>query len=730
MPGARAHGWAKRRGVAPAVALAFAALAPGLARAGGAARADVSVAAQDSSTASSLFWRQNYRLAFDQAFSDAIRYELRLEFLDDQGVTSVAGLRDTELHTWSVRPVGSIAWIGDDMRGSVTYNRGYRETLDSATDQMRARWMDTLGATAQYQPTSDFHATASFTYDGVSDSSTGTRAASDSGTLGFDWTRGPVRLTEINRITATKDDARGTKRVAYGPAFEALYTQSFGVRASVSTRYHVDYQRAEDSTFRTSGSTALVEVQPVAGVYSVDDYPVDTTTPMSRVPGLVDGNLGVSAGVSLGPDGSSFQNLGIDAGRSQAADEIWVDVRDGSGNAVLSGGEVSWSVYASEDGVRWLAATPATYAFDPSRSLYRIEFSDTVARFFKVVSFGTNTLETYVTEVEVFRNEALASRQTRTSSSLVQGLEAGVTLAPVEKLLLGFQGAVSATANESDGLPTAWALEGTQAYTATAGPFHDVFFDGGHTRMNVGRVAGRGASATQTTTAGTRWQPLPTYDTDLTGLWTDDENATARGRTLALSHGHRLRPYPWLRLDFGANATWQRLESKESPDESSARFLGANALAEIRATRTLELRGDASVVNQLTREETGTTDTLPVSRVVPTTRYGVEGTWRASTQLGVAARWGYLSYAERSGWTQRYRVDWQPLPAGALQLSGSFDTEIDPLTDQSFRRVNATPRLRMNRWSEVGVSYSYVRRSTSDGTTWDQYVYATLSLKL
>jgi hypothetical protein len=137
----------------------------------------------------------------------------------------------------------------------------------------------------------------------------------------------------------------------------------------------------------------------VTGLFGVDDLPADTQL-MSR-PSLIDGVLDDAAGgVAIGPLGASSQNVGLDMGTSVQAEELRVHVRTAAGGAVPSGGPVTWTVWTSADRQSWTAVQGGSQTFSSALSAYVLDFTPTEARFFKAVSFGCNTVDTFVTELD------------------------------------------------------------------------------------------------------------------------------------------------------------------------------------------------------------------------------------------------------------------------------------------------------------------------------------------
>jgi phage shock protein A len=151
------------------------------------------------------------------------------------------------------------------------------------------------------------------------------------------------------------------------------------------------------------------------GLYSRDDTPLDSRdSPPIGEPKLVDGDLAGRVPINVGPTGLLYQNLIADMGRVVALDMLRVTIRDSSGNLVPTAGLVRWDVFTSVDGLDWIRMpTGAQTNFVFALSAYDVTFEKTSARFFKVVSFGTNSTDAFVTELQAFFHTQIARGETR-----------------------------------------------------------------------------------------------------------------------------------------------------------------------------------------------------------------------------------------------------------------------------------------------------------------------------
>jgi hypothetical protein len=480
---------------------------------------------------------------------------------------------------------------------------------------------------------------------------------------------------------------------------------------------------------RAQGRTAAVpEPVPVArALYVNDDTPLDSRDrPPAPLVGLIDGDMDTSTGVALGPEGTSFQTLVLDAGRPAESDLFRIHVRDGEGRLVRSGGAVVWDVYVSRDAVDWRPVAGARTVFLPALGVYEVRFQPTTSRYFKAVSFGTNALTTYVTEIEPFLVTVLGPEQTRLTDMQVASGTLTLGAEPLRNVRLEYYGLYNGL-TQTDPDPTRPDL-------TTRGLEHQITteYDPVPLLSLIARYQDRSLlqddlrDTYQAWIGTVRVTPLRTLEQTVEGTHSHERN---RGRSI-VTDGLTLRTstwfYPTVHVSFDLGA--QRQDFVEEGFAVDRRFLSGVALVQL--TRALKLTVDATM--QRSEYEAGALPLLPDLLGVPARRddrWSAELFYRGSSQLGVAARIGQARTDAFTATLQRYHVDWFPFRGGAVALSGIYDQDVDSVGQRTARRAIFTPVWTVNRHLILSVNYTFIDVSGRGGTRTKAFqALATLTL--
>lgn len=709
--------------IAARLALACAALA-GEARAGDfSGRADLTYAQDDAAVASSDYLRQVYFLDYRRQFSPVISYRLSLRYQDDRGTTVGPDTR-TRLRTRVLAPTGSLDYRQESFGASLSYRRNDESNLDPITGRFAPRVIERYAGMSYLKLFED--ADVGLGADRLAYSSADVETTDDRLVASFRYTSESLRIVNDNRLQRFADARAQLARTSVGPRVAAAYSRKLGERYALSAQYVVDYFRTEQEVRTATAGSVATEVQPVAGLYLNDDLPIETP-PMAPDPGLVDRGFDASAGVAIGPDGASFQNLGVDLGRFAALDELRIHVRSGAGAPVPFGGSVSWTAYSSQDGLRWAPIDGALSIFSVGMSAYVVSFPATTARFFKAVNFGVNTVDTVITELQTFVHEAFVPNQPLVSSAVRQGLGVVLSAKPLPQLVLGYSGQLNADAVSSDRSAARWSTDSTHAASATLGPYGPFSFGLGQgftlARQPFGYMQRSIAS-----TASVRYQPIERFDATVEGRRAEDRVSSVisvRTVTTGASLTTRIAPYDALQLSAIAGFNRQDIASGGTTD-----YLTAAGQSLLNLRRDLDLLLEASVQRTLSRTgDTSAQLAVPLIRILTYARYTGEARYHPSSQLALMARLGYSASDATSGLLQNYRASWSPFPGGAVQLAFDYSEEIDPLSGRSLRRIAASPRWIVNRHAVLELSYNVVR-GTGSYPVRQQNLYMTFSLKL
>ena len=519
--------------------------------------------------------------------------------------------------------------------------------------------------------------------------------------LSLDHALGALRMSQATQLGWLTDTATALTTRTIQPRGALLFDTALGKAGTLGASYNVAYTDIAQESLAGRAISSPVARAPSRGLYAVTDRPTDTTgRPLVPSPGLVDGNVEASTGISVGPDGVSFQNIGLDMGRLVAIDALRVTVRTSSGFPVVYGGGITWSAYSSTDGALWTPLAGASTSFDATFSRFETSFPATTARYYKVVSFGTSTTEAFVTELEAFDHVLVQPRTTTHSTVLVQSGVVNATAAPHPKLRLSGGASLSRASQASPGstfASTGWEVSGG----AAAGPFWE--------RLTASVAEEVRGSRTTQSAARLGMQSSATVGlrvSDPISVSGEAHRTEERGPADALvSLGARAGAGVVLlpaTLEVSGSAGVDRVRTE--PGDVETDRVSASAAASARLFPSLTLTGSAAV-------QTGSV-TQPATAAVlfpqpPSSRvYAGTALYRASERLQLGASLSYVETQQHSGFAQQYRVAWDPFPGGAFRLALAYDESIDAVNGSRLARLLLQPSWRINRHATLDGSWS------------------------
>jgi hypothetical protein len=657
------------------------------------AQADFSLAQNRTLALTEDYFRQFYLVQYKRAVLPPLMLRLACQYQEDRGTLS-GGVFEGPVLFRVVTPRASMDYGIEGLSLRLAWDYSYRETLEGGVWQ--ALQINRLMTSVSWFPVANFevglygfrNAYALALQDTVDQQAQ----------LRLVWMRGAEwRLEASNTVRRYTQAPYGVDRELVNPRLFAQYW-GIGPGYNVLLRYNADYFWSEQRI--TASGSAPSDVQPVAGLHVVDDIPI-ATPPMAPEPRLIDGVLEVSAGISLGPGGVSFQNLGVDMGVSVTLDELRVVVRDGAGQPVPFGGPVSWAVYWSQDGTRWVQVVEAAAAYDLGNSAYFVEFPPTNARFFKVVNFGLNTVDTLVTELQTFLRVSGGTVVSRGSKILRQSFSLQGTVSPWNFLRVNYTGLVAANWGTQFGGSTAWWVDLNNFLEARLGPFSGFTF--GATGAQTRSSPPVGVSQDSVATTGfASYQPFNGLMARAEGRWARDVVGVQEATTTGAGLSGYVVPYEALRVTASGMYSQQQISGGGSTDYVTGSMDGYVTLVrdldlwlEIALQRNVVSVGDVSAQLE-----------VPLFRIVNYQRSFAELHWRPSRVLELFARFGYARTELGNGPFGRYQINWDVFPGGAVQTSLLYLEEIDPITGRSYRNGVAQVQWQVNRVVRLVLSYN------------------------
>ncbi|HYG66173.1 MAG TPA: hypothetical protein VD838_00890 [Anaeromyxobacteraceae bacterium] len=645
---------------------------------------------------------QRYELAYDHSiFPRALDYRLELRFTTTDSRQSLV-TADSVTKARELQPRLQLRSQLPGFSAIGSYDVAYTRSVADPGDIAR-RLVQRLYGSADAALPLALKARLYGTHQVTTDVDTGAATRSSVADVGlsqrvepFGWNAGASWRGAANNTTdATQNN--------WAPRAGLQYEQaSRGGRATLGAGYSVLYDRSELSVAADRPVEQAVPVVANRAFHGENPLPGDDSgRPLSPFPVLTDGDVETPSGIALGlPDGHSFQNLAIDLGRIGTVDELRVVVRGAPGLLVPFGAAVSWSAYASADGIRWDPVPGASSAFDPTLSLFAIRFQPVVARHFKVVSLGINDVPTFVTEVEAYEHRLVERGRTLVEGSFAQNARLRGSVRPHEKVTLSTEGSVNhAVAGlHRAGDPTEradWQGGGGVAF----GPYGLATYSAQHHRTGVLIAAGPRARS-DATSAGVSWQLLPTLEAHAGAQLGHEEIGDVRSRSIGGTAGASAVPSSFAFFRFDVGAGQQTVE----PADTESIYVNANGSAGLTLTRALQVQLLAIVQTGRIRLPSPSGFSA-ISQTSNSQSYQAMVAWSPSATLQLSANVMYVRTESGEGPLQAYRVYWYPFPGGAFAMTLSLDQSFDALTGARSTRLSAMPRWVLNRHVAIEGSY-------------------------
>ncbi|MGZ4809948.1 MAG: hypothetical protein ACXV7D_11540, partial [Thermoanaerobaculia bacterium] len=454
-------------------------------------------------------------------------------------------------------------------------------------------------------------------------------------------------------------------------------------------------------------------------LYTIDETPADGRDhELTNNPALIDGSLNTPAGVSLGPDGVSYQNLVIDIGRIETLDEIRLIVRDDRGNPVKRIGAVSFDVYTSEDGLLWSSVPSAQSHFDVTVSYYSITFDANRSRWFKVVTFGVNPEPVLVTELQAFFHRTLPAGQNRTTNQRLYMGDIGLTVTPLRRLAIRYDGTYNSISAEDAGSPSRTQNDMQHEIGAEV-TLHRGFTTGAFVTQHDVDATALLPESDRTVGAYLRAIPSHRFEGSIDVTRRDSERSFDSSTIETVAFHSKIRLLRSLRVAFDAG------QDTVTPHDLGLRnrrqFLNITADAQLFPS----LRALLTVATQQTSVPNAVEEPLLGRR---DDRVYMDLTWTSSDVLLFRARYGWLSSEDRSAITQQYFVDWNPLEGGAIVIGGSHEEDFDPYTNRRASRTTIRPRWFINDFMTLDINYFLFKSAFGNTTLRQRTLYAALNL--
>jgi len=673
-------------------------------------------------------FHQIYDVGYQRLISDPLHIQL---FFRGEGNNSSQhfGLSQSTSSFWRLQPYAEVDYLLPQLQFLGRYD-AIHVTSNFSDNTGRDQLVQRAFATLTWSP----DALPRLLLHGEQFSNTDAQAGIDqtqslvSETLDYTW-KG-LNVGEFADYRTFDLNNTGFRRTAEDvQVFGRLDGTFFGGRGAVSAQAVAGLSRLNEASVSSTGSSVPTQVAIVSVSYVHDETPQDSRdAPPVPMPALIDHDFKTGAGVPLGLGAPSFQNLVFDLGRFVNVDMVRVYVRDSSGNPVEVGGLLRFDVYTSTNRLDWIPLPDNGTRFILSVSAYEVSFVKTSLRYFKVVSFGTNSIETGATEVEAYFHTEFAAGESKQTD--VRFLTANLNLSGqvASWLTLTYNGIFNDYKTLQPDRPDYASIDNDQQFSADFAPTRSLDLTLRYELRTVSPTGG------QTDTLSGYWGILQ-YTANPNLSTTVEVNRTHELTALDVT-ADSLRVSQYARfldsLDLRVDAGVVRTSSATEFLQTKAKFLDATSY--IQLTRSLQLLAAANL--QRTEFFGRGAEALGLGRQTIDRYYG-ELVWRPSSKLMLSGRFGYSNADALSGTIRAYRIEWYPFAGGTIGIGSIYDEDVDSNHfSRRFRRLQILPTWQINPHAALNVNYNFLQlengatATTPASTTKARQFYVTLTLVL
>jgi hypothetical protein len=504
----------------------------------------------------------------------------------------------------------------------------------------------------------------------------------------------------------------------------ASYSGSFWGRVSLTTGYNVSLSSTDTS--QQGAGVVSFQVFPFAGLSVTDTSATDIHTETLPPNGpLIDGNLGVSAGLNIGVSLSlsgdtNFREMGLDFGTATQVNNVLIWVNEQLAPDIAN--SFAWDVYTSADNLNWtflqtvqtVASCPAVSnscaTFGPFVNRFSIDFQTVNTRYIKVATrplsptvpgaTNPNYQNIFVTEMGSFLKKP---------AEAVRGANRNT----------GQQFSLSTSTRLVDGVYHIFSYNASAA-TSTA---NGMTTESRRFSLSNGLNLVRNFTIVPTLTASGRFSRDDSYD-----------SSGARQGAYNYSAGLSAVPLPTLRgslvysgstLDSGATSDALSLNSTAELYQGVSMYASGGVTSGTSDTgarsKGVNFRSGAGLVphRNLTlsvnymSSRTATTGANATSQ-----RWEMDTTYRPFEALYLTAAVSRLNQTDRQPTTlHSYGLNWSPLLSGALQFSFAYTESQESNTDTLVKTYGPGLTWALARMASISASYFVATTSSPQGTS-------------
>jgi hypothetical protein len=667
--------------------------------------------------------RQTYDLRLEKALTTTSLLRLYVRGDDYQGTTgsSVGTVAAQRSSTRQLQPFGEFLVNVANVHAAV---REEMFDIQSRTNDFQSkRTIDRTSGYLSWDPERLPHFESMGQRNHTRDEAGGIDLTEDSAYARATYEAGGLSAYAGERYVQSTDTLVGYERRTTTHEANVAYARTaFGGKLALTANTSGQFSNIDEQALDGKGTSVPAPVAPTRALYGVDDTPADDRDrPLASYPTLLDGNINSSAGISLGPDGVSFQNFALDLGGIQRLDEIRIVVRDAQGAPLrLGGGPITWDVYTSADGVLWAPLPDATSSFNNPLSLYSIVFPQTSSRWFKVVNFGVGSEPALVTEIQAYYHTLIAPGGQRAGTQQLYAGLATVSWQPVPRFLVTYTSLYNALRQQLQALPRTTSTDFEHLGSVEYHVRTWLAVRSELQRRDVttsGAISGGGGD-------GASFFVDVTPTRDLRSTLEISRQTETVGDTAFVLTTRALHTTAYVYRTLSANLDLGTQTQTLSGGGVARRDF-------VTLTSNAQLTSRLRMLLSASSQRGTTTSSDPAAQLLgpeKDNRLASQWTWRPGPQLALTTIVTWVSSSALSGLSERYHVEWYPFGDGTLSLGASIDEDIDPVQNRRARRVIVNPRWLMNRWATIDLNYTSVNTALASNNNRQRSAFATLTL--
>ncbi len=681
-------------------------------------RAMLSYESRDGNTSSASGFRQQYDLRLNKVLTTTSLVRLYCRIDDFRGTQDFAAIARDHRST-QIQPLAEVLWNPGTIQ--ILARNEWLTLRSSDGDSRSTRTIQRSVGSLTWQPDElpVTHILAS--RNATRDESAATDLTDDSVVTSVQYHWRGLQATAEGRYFNSADAVAGYGRTTTTHAGGLSWASThFGDKLVISADATTQFISLEESATGRTTTSVPTPLTISHALTSIDETPLDSRDhPLTANAALTDSNLSTSAGISLGPDSASFQNLAVDLGHVDRMDELRVIVRDAAGNPLQhGGGPVTWDAYTSDDGQLWRLIPSASTTFNGPLSFYSISFTLTTGRWFKVVNFGVNADPTFITELQAYYHTTIPAGSSRNGSQNNFNSATTITFQPWKQLTAAYTGIYASLRERFAGRDATTSTDLEHLVNLQYDLRHHVSLRGQLVRRTADTYTGR-TDILNDTTAFIDYSPTRQLHMTLE-LGQQDETVQDSRFTLDTRALH-ITAFIIRSVSLSADAGVQT-QSIAGNDAANRNYVSFTGNVQLLPSLRMLLNGTLQRIES--RSSDPAVQLLGAER---DERVYSDFIWRPGRQLQLSAKFGWAAGTTTSGFTQRYHADWFPFGDGTVSLAGSYDQDVDPTVNRRARRLLFNPRWLMNRWVMFDINYTSVTTSLATSSLRQRSLYATVT---